>query len=164
MAWCTKLWSCSRSRVVLHDSQIFWEHLSTRKMGQKLVAFVETMKNLVINFFWTYSLMQFYTICCVSVQIPYLGKIWFLRYRSKCSQPIRLQHFYVSPILRTNRLNFLHVYINSWNFKVYWKCFLWLEMVKNGCGHSCNFDIGCISRMNRWNNLISSMLMQIQES
>ena len=62
------------------------------KMGQKQV-FLNLLENLVINFFWIWSIKKFYNICCVLAQILYLGKIWFLRDGPKCSQPIRLQYF-----------------------------------------------------------------------
>ena len=42
------------------------------------------------EFYWICSVMKICIICCVPAQIPYLGKI-FPRYRSNCSQPIRLQ-------------------------------------------------------------------------
>ena len=41
--------------------------------------------------------MKIYIICCVPAQISYLGKFWILRYGPKCSKPIRLQDFLVSP-------------------------------------------------------------------
>ena len=36
------------------------------------------------------SVMKIYHICCIPAQIPYFGKFWLLRYRPKCSQPMRL--------------------------------------------------------------------------
>ena len=62
------------------------------KMGQKQ-GFWILLENLVINFFWICSINKFYNICCILAQIPYLGKIWFLRYGPKCSRLIRLQYF-----------------------------------------------------------------------
>ena len=53
-------------------------------------------------------------------QVPYLGKILFLRYRPKCSQPIRLQDFqmnYFSRINRSNSLIFFHGDTNSQKLK-----------------------------------------------
>ena len=35
-------------------------------------------KNLIINFHWIFSIMKIYIICCVSAQISYLEKIFFL--------------------------------------------------------------------------------------
>ena len=42
-------------------------------------------------------------ICCVSAQIPFLGKFLFSRYGPKCSQPIRLQDFLINHISRANQ-------------------------------------------------------------
>ena len=69
------------------------------KMGQKY-GFLNLFENLVINFFWIWSEKESYHffriyIICFLAQIPYLGKIWFPRYRSKSSGPIRLQDFYI---------------------------------------------------------------------
>ena len=44
---------------------------------------------------------------CVPAQIPYLGKILVRRYRPKCSQPIRLQDFWINHYSRTNGWNSL---------------------------------------------------------
>ena len=67
------------------------------KMGQKQ-GFLNLLKNLVINFYYICSIMKIYIICCLPVQIPYLGKFLFLRYGPKCSQPIRLQDFLINHI------------------------------------------------------------------
>ena len=48
---------------------------------------------LAINFPCVCSIMKICIICCVLVQAFYLGKMLFLRYRSKCSQPIKLWGF-----------------------------------------------------------------------
>ena len=101
-------------------------------MGQKL-GFFHLLENLVINFYWIWSIMKIYIICCVPAQIPYLGKFLFLRYGPKCSQPIRLQDFLINHISRTNQWNSLifcmliQIHINqklSQNF--------WMGMVRNG--------------------------------
>ena len=62
------------------------------KTGQKW-GFLDLLKNLVINFFWIWSIKKVHIICCSLALIPYLGKIWFLRYGPKWSRPIRLQDF-----------------------------------------------------------------------
>ena len=49
--------------------------------------------------------------CYISAQIPYLRKIWFLRYGPECSQPIRLQDFYNICIFGTKWWNSLIFYI-----------------------------------------------------
>ena len=50
-------------------------------------------RKLKISFHWTCSIMKMFITYCVPTQIPYLEKILFLRYRPKCSQPIRLHGF-----------------------------------------------------------------------
>ena len=50
------------------------------------IGFLHLKNNLVINFHWICSMMKIYIIFCVPGQIPYLGKIFFLRYRTKCSK------------------------------------------------------------------------------
>ena len=64
-------------------------------------GFLNLLKNLVINIYWICSKLKIYIICCVSTQIPYLGKFLFLRYAPKCSQPIKLQDFLIDHIFRT---------------------------------------------------------------
>ena len=65
--------------------------------------FFNLLENLVISFYWIWSIMTIYIICCVPAQIPYLWKFLFLRYQPKCSQPIRLQDFLINNISRTNQ-------------------------------------------------------------
>ena len=61
--------------------------------AQNRVFFV-LLKHLVINFHKIQPMMKTYFIYCVPAQILYLGKVLFLRYRLKFSQPIRLQYFF----------------------------------------------------------------------
>ena len=82
-------------------------------MGQKH-GFFNLLENLVINFYWIWSIMEIYIICCVPAQIPYLGKFLFLRYGPKCSQPIRLQDFLINHISRANQWNSLIFYMLIW--------------------------------------------------
>ena len=82
--------------VCVWQSQIFWKknYPKNWENGSKIVFFKNLLENLVINFFWIWSLMKVYIICCIPAQIRYLGKtIYFLKYRPKCSWPIRLQDF-----------------------------------------------------------------------
>ena len=76
------------------------------KMGQNQ-GFFNLLENLVINFYWIWSIMKIYILCCVPAQIPFLGKFLFLRYGPKCSQPIRLQDYLINHISRTNQWNSL---------------------------------------------------------
>ena len=151
---------------------VFWEIFflpqnweKEPKMGQKN-SFFNLLENLVINFYWIWSIMEIYIICCVPAQIPYLGKFLFLRYGPKCSQPIRLQDFLINHISRTNQWNSLifcmliQIYINEKVIRKFLdgRCQKWVWRV-------CSQDskIGCISRMNCWNELIFCMVVQIQE-
>ena len=70
------------------------------KMGQKQ-SFLNLFKSLIISFYWIFSIMKIYLICCVLAQIPYLGKMLSLRYGPECSQAIRLQNFSIGHISRT---------------------------------------------------------------
>ena len=69
--------------------------------------------------------MKIYIICCVPVQIFYLRKMLFLRYRPKCSQPRRLRDFKlsISPEQIDEQPHLLHVDSNSQKFKVDLKVF-----------------------------------------
>ena len=101
-------------------------------------GFLNLLKNSVINFHWIYSIMKTYIVCWVPAEIPYLGKILFLRCGPECSQTIRLQDFLINHIYRTNQWNSLrfgmliqiHIWTKSWS-----KGF-WMVMVKNGHGQS----------------------------
>ena len=65
-----------------------------RKMGGngEKIGFLKFIRK-VSHLLGIWSIMKVYTICCILAQIPYLGKIWFLKYGPKCSWPIRLQDF-----------------------------------------------------------------------
>ena len=88
------------AHVLLHVTAIFFEkNLVAQKMGQmgqkwaKKLGFLNLLENLVINFFGIWYIMKDFTIFCILAQIPYYGKICFLRYGPKCSWSIRLQDF-----------------------------------------------------------------------
>ena len=65
----------------------------------------ELLKHLVIfiDFYWIFFVMKICFICCVSAQIPCLGKFLFVRFGPKFSQPIRLQDSLINHICRTNQ-------------------------------------------------------------
>ena len=63
--------------------------LKIGKMGLKQ-GFFNLLENLVIDFYFNLLYNEIYIICCVPAHIPYLGQFLFLRYRPKCSQPVRL--------------------------------------------------------------------------
>ena len=95
----------------------------------KLGKWVQNLlENLVINFYWIWSITKTYIICSAPAQIKYLGKFLFLRYGLKCFQPIRLQDFLINHISRTNQWNsliFLHVDTNSHKLKFDQKILGW---------------------------------------
>lgn len=64
-------------------------HSKWLKMG-----FLKLLKDLVIIIFMNLA-DNVYIICNIPVQIPYLWRIWFWKYGSKCTQPIRLQDFWI---------------------------------------------------------------------
>ena len=65
--------------------------------------------------------MNFYVVCCILAQIPYLGKIWFLRYRSKYSKKVNHTVGVLNYLLleQNDEKAFLHVDKSSWKLKVY---------------------------------------------
>ena len=81
--------------VVRDRARFFRKNLFAPKMGKmgQKQGFLNLLENWVINFFWIWSIKEFYNICCILAQMSYLGKFWFLRYGPKCFRPIRLQYF-----------------------------------------------------------------------
>ena len=96
--------------------------------------------------------MDMFIICCVPAQIQYLEKILFLRFRPKCSQPVKLHEFRLtispqqieriwsldSKVYCIWRINwFLACWYKFMQIKRKLKI-LGVRMVKNGCGQSCD--------------------------
>ena len=87
-----------RTYVVLYMRELgFLEIFLPQKMGKMgqngpNTGFFEFIGKFSYCF-WLWSIMKVYIICCILAKISYLAKIWFLRYRPKCSWPIRLQDF-----------------------------------------------------------------------
>ena len=87
------------------------------KNGPK-TGFFEFIEKFCHYLLLTLPYDEIYFICCISAQIPYLGKFLFLRYGPKCSQAIRLQDFSINHISRANQWNsvifcmFIRIYIN----------------------------------------------------
>ena len=79
---------------------------------------------MVNNIHWNCSIMKIYIICCVPAQILCLGKILFLRYKPKWSQPVRFQDFLNQHFSRTNQWNSIILCMLIQIF--------WLDMVKYG--------------------------------
>ena len=74
---------------------IFWKNSfcpKDWKNGPK-VGFFELKEKFTYQFLSKFVNNEISIICCVPAQIPYLGKIFFLIYQPKCSQPVRLQDF-----------------------------------------------------------------------
>ena len=93
--------SCAWQPIFLGKNILPQKFGKWTKNGQYMFFF-NLLKSLVINLYWIFSTMK---ICCVPAQIPYLGKILFLRrdvlfqhFVPKYSQPIRLQDFLISHI------------------------------------------------------------------
>ena len=107
----SEFWLVARNPYELvHDRVGFSSKKNSLKIGkmyQKWAknSFLNLFKKFVINFYWIYSIMTIYIICCVPAQIPFLGKFLFLRYGPKCFQPIRLQDFWTNHISRPNEWN-----------------------------------------------------------
>ena len=93
----SKFWLGARNtyEVVRDRTGIVGKNVFAPKMGiiVERQSFLSLLKNLVINFCGICSIMKVYINCCLLAQILYQGKLRFLRYRPKCSQPIRLQDF-----------------------------------------------------------------------
>ena len=103
----------------------------TQKIGIFL-GFLNILKNVVINFYRICSIMKIYIICCVPAQIPYLGKLLFLRHWPKCSQTIRFQDSLINHISRTNQLNSLIFYMVTKNSLKSWSKPFGVGTVRDG--------------------------------
>ena len=161
MASCYKLgWSCA------WQSQFSWKFFCPKywkngpKMSQKLDFL--NLKILVNNFYWIWSIVKIYVICCVPEWKFFTPEIW-----AKMFSASQIAGFYTQPYLQNKWLklpDFVHVDTNSHKLAVDWNIL---------CGHgqkwvwpawSWDSKIDCISRMSRSNELIFCMLLEIQES
>ena len=81
--------------MCMTEPDFFGKTFFTLKIGEmdQKQGFLNSKKNLIINFHWICSIMKIYVICCVPAQILHMEKILFLRYRPRSSQPITLQDF-----------------------------------------------------------------------
>ena len=109
---CSKFWKpyeVVRSRVGLFEKKT--------KSGENWpkAGLLNLLKNLIVHFFWIWSMIKVYIICYIPAQIPHLGKIWSLIYGPKCCWPITLQDFKINCISKTK----------SWKLKVDWKILRW---------------------------------------
>ena len=87
------MWCCAWQNWIFWWEKIFLPP----KWGKwtKNSFFFNISENLDIKFFWVWSVMTVYINCCILAQILNLGKIWYLKYGTKCSRSIRLQDFWV---------------------------------------------------------------------
>ena len=95
-------------------------------------------ETFVFSFFWIWSIVKVYFICCILAHIPVLEKIWFLRFRRICSQPVRLHDFKINYISRTKwqiSLIFLCWYrFMTWKLELIKK--YWGGFGQKWCSHS----------------------------
>ena len=83
------------------------------KNGPK-TGFFECSELFVINFYWICYIMEFYSICCVPVEIPYLEI--FQMFSAN-----QIAGFFNKPFLQNKSLkwlDFLHVDTNSYELKM----------------------------------------------
>ena len=101
------------------------------KMGQKWgpkTGFSSLLKNLVINFYWIWSVMKIYIICCVPAQISYLGKIFVPEIWAKMFSANQIAGFFYQPYLQNKSMKkpgFWHFDTNSHKLKVDQKILGW---------------------------------------
>ena len=124
---------------------------------------MDLLENLVINFFWIWSIKKVHIICCILAPIPYLGKIWFLRYWLKCFWSIRLQDFVIDYISKTKwwkSLMFCMLIQINRNLKLIKN--IGVGVVKNGCGHSSLRTLK-LPVSQKWSNGINWFLVCLQK-
>ena len=66
------------------------------KMSQKQYFF-NLLENLVISYYWIWSIMEMYIIFCVPAQIPYLGKIFVPKIWAKMFSANQIAAFFNQP-------------------------------------------------------------------
>ena len=140
------------------ELDFFIKNSSPKTQMYQKYAFLNLLKNLVVNFFWIWPTMKVY-ICYVITQSPYLGKVCFLRYGQNAlgQSDCRVFKSTISLEQMNEISRFLCADTNSWILKV--------DMVKNRPGHSGRRSLKLVvSKMNRWNKLISWIVIQIQGS
>ena len=99
-------------------------------------GFLNLLENLVINFFWIWSIKKVYINCCVLVQIQYLGSgSWNMGQNALGQSDCRI--FKSTIFLEQN-------YEKAWFFECCYRFMeikSWLKnfrlgLIKNGCDHS----------------------------
>ena len=91
----SKFWYDTRTPYKVVHARFFGKTFFTSPPLKKIGKWAKNRSK--IGFFEFFprlcSVVKIYIICCVSVQIFYLGKMLFLGYIPKCSQSIRLWDF-----------------------------------------------------------------------
>ena len=65
-------------------------------------SFLSVLENLDVNFSWICSVKKVYVNCCILAQIPYVRKILFPKYVTKCTRPIDCRIFILTISLEQN--------------------------------------------------------------
>ena len=121
------MWCCA------WQSYIFWKNIFTQnigKMGQKWpeIGFFEFwLENLVINFFWIWSVTKVYIICCIVAKKAYFKKSGsrdMIQNSLSQSSARFLNNFYLWN-KSTKKPNFLYINTDSWKLKADWKILGW---------------------------------------
>ena len=110
ISFFSKFWHVARNlHEVVHDRAEFSRGKKKLENGSKMVpkqGFLNLVKNLVINFYWIYSIiMKICIICCVPAQILYLAKFcsWNMCENVLSQSDSRI--FLINCISRTNHWN-----------------------------------------------------------
>ena len=161
----SKFWHGARSpyEVVRDKARFSGNIFLLKKLGKwPKIGFLEFIEKFghefILNLFYNENIID-----CVPAQILHLGKVcsWDMGWL-KCSQPIRLQDFIINHIAKTSQWNcqmfciLIQVHINV-DQKIFWIGMVWSWLTLDS-------EVDCISRINRWNELIFYILVQIQES
>ena len=111
--------------------------------------------------------MKTYIICCVSIHNLCLIKMVFLRYGPKCSQPIRLQYFWINKI--PEQINEIAWFFACWyQFRKikFWLTIFWMGIAKNWCDQSGYETLKLNEDRFEWNlkNWIKSLDWKVEQT
>ena len=104
--------------------------------GPKIV-FLDLLENLIINFFWIWSIKKVHIICCILALIPYLGKTgsWDMGQNALSQSDCRIFKLTISPEHGDEKAWFFVCWYRLMEIKS-WLKNIDVGMVKNGCDHS----------------------------
>ena len=142
--------------------------MTAQDFFEKLILLLKLnlKKNLAINFHWSCCIMTMYIICCVPSQILYWEKscFWYIGENAFSQSNYRIFKSTISVEQINEIASFVHVDRNLQKLK-------FVENFLIGHGQkwmwaiwSLDSKFGCYSRMNRLNQLIFCMLVQIHAS